>query len=79
MGIVVHSKKSLFQQKFQKNGTILTGIPNLGVWCKKLSDCSSGVGGGHENPTPTPSIVRNPTPAPPKKNDSLQLRLRNPG
>ena len=35
MEIVVYSKKSLFQQKFQKKlCTISTGIPNLGVWCK---------------------------------------------
>jgi len=34
MEIMVHSKKSLFQQSFKRNCTISTGIPNLGVWCK---------------------------------------------
>ena len=32
MEIVVHSKKSLFQQTFQRNSTISTGIPNLKEW-----------------------------------------------
>jgi len=36
--IVAHSKNYLFQQKFQKNGTISTGILNLGVWHKKWSN-----------------------------------------
>jgi len=31
MEIMVDSKKSLFQQKFPKTFTILTGNPNLGV------------------------------------------------
>jgi len=39
-----------------------TGIPNLGVWCKKWSNWTSGVGVGQTNPTPTPSVARNPTP-----------------
>jgi len=34
MEIMVYSKKTLFQQKFQKYCTISTGIPYLGVWCK---------------------------------------------
>jgi len=61
MEIVVHSKKSLFQQKlyhFNKN-------PKLGVWCKKWPNWTFGV--GQKNPTTTPSVVRNPTPTPPKK------------
>ena len=31
MEIVVHSKKSLLQQNFQKKCTISTEIPNMGV------------------------------------------------
>jgi len=42
--IVVHSKKSVFGQNFKRNCTISTGIPNLGVWCKKWSNWTSGVG-----------------------------------
>jgi len=34
MDIVVHSKKSRFQQNFQRNCIISTGISNLGVWSK---------------------------------------------
>ena len=34
--------------------------------CKKWSNWTSGVGVGLKNSTPTPSVVRNPTPTPPK-------------
>jgi len=45
MEIVIHIKNSLFQQKFQKRICVIsTGIANLGVWCKKLSNWTSGVG-----------------------------------
>jgi len=60
---MVHSKKSPFQQKFQKKFcTISTGISNLGVGCIKWSHWASGVGVGQKDPTPTPSVVRNPIP-----------------
>jgi len=36
--------------------------PNLGVWCKKWFNWTSGVGVGYKNPTQTPSVLRNPTP-----------------
>jgi len=49
MEVVVHSKKYLFQQKFQKKCTISTRIRNLGEWCKKWSNWISGV--GQKNPT----------------------------
>jgi len=55
-----------FNKGFKRNCTISTGIPNLGVWCKKWSNWTSGVGVGQKNQTPTPSVVRNPTPTPPK-------------
>jgi len=68
MEIVVHSKNSLFQQKFQKKLYHFNRNSNMGVWCKKWSDWTSGVGVRQKNPTPTPnpSVVRNPTPTPPK-------------
>ena len=71
MKIVVHSKKSLTQQKFQKKLYHFNRNSNLEVWYKKWSSWASGIGVGQKNPTPTPSVVRNPTP--PKN-----LRLRNP-
>jgi len=71
MEIVVHSKKSQFQQSFKRNCTS-TGIPNLGVWYKKWSNWTSGV--EQKNPTPTPSVVRCPATTGPKT-----LQLRNPG
>jgi len=33
-----------FNKSFKRNCTISTGIPNLGVWCKKRSNWTSGVG-----------------------------------
>jgi len=50
----MHSKKYMFQQSFKRNCTISTGIPNLGVWCKKMIQLDIGVGVGQKNPTPTP-------------------------
>jgi len=50
-----------FNKSFKRNRTISTGIPNLGVSCKKWSNRPSGV--GQKNPTPTPRVVRNPTPS----------------
>ena len=47
-----------------RNSTISTGIPNLGVWYEKWCNWTSGV--GQKNPTPIPSVVKNPTPIPPK-------------
>jgi len=44
MEIVVQSKKFLIQQKFQKKLYFSTGIPNLGMWCKKWSNWTCGVG-----------------------------------
>jgi len=65
MEIVVHGKKYLIQQKFQKKLHHFNRIPNLGRWCKKGSNWASGVGVGQKNPTPTP----------PK---NIRLRRRNP-
>jgi len=53
---------SCFNKSFKGNCTILTGTPKLGVWCKKLSNWTSEIGVGQKNPTPTPSVVRNPIP-----------------
>ena len=61
-----------FNECFKRNCTISTGIPNLGVWCKKRSNWTCGVGQKILLSTPTLSVVRNRTPG---KN----LRLRNPG
>ena len=63
-----------FNKSFKRHcrPTISTWIPKLGVWCKKCSNWTSGVGVRQKNPTPTPSVVRNPTP--PKTSDSLRLR-----
>jgi len=55
-----------FNKSITRNCTISTGIPNLGVWHKKWSNWTSGVGVGQKNSTPTPSAARNPTPTPPK-------------
>jgi len=55
-----------FNKRFKRNCTISTGIPNL--WCKKLSNWTSGV--GQNNQPPTPRVVRNPTLTPPKTFDS---------
>ena len=66
MEIVVQRKKFLFQQKFQKKLHHLNGNSQLRVWCKKWSTWTSGVEVGQKNPTPTPSVVRNPNPTPPK-------------
>ena len=60
-----------FNKSFNRNCAISTGIPNLGVWFKRWSDWTSGVG----QKSPTPSVVRNPTP---HKNLRLRHRLRNP-
>jgi len=60
-----------FNKNLKRNCTISTEIPNLGVCCKIVSKWTSEV--GQRNPTPTPSVVRNPTPNPPKN-----LPLRNP-
>jgi len=35
---------SCFNKIFERNFTISAGIPNLGVWCKKWSNRTSGVG-----------------------------------
>ena len=48
-----------FSESLKRICTISTGIPNLGVWCKKWSNWTSAV--GQKNPTPAPSVVRNPT------------------
>jgi len=49
-----------------RNSTISTRIPNLGVWYEKWCNWTSGVGVGQKNHTPIPSVVKNPTPIPPK-------------
>ena len=58
-----------FNKSFKRNCTISTLIPNLGVWCKKWFIWTLGV--GEKNPTPTPSVVKNPTP--PKTSDCETL------
>ena len=59
--------------KVSKEITISTGIPNLGVWCNKWFNWTCEVGVGQKNPTP--SVVRNPIPNPPR---NIRFRLRNP-
>jgi len=44
-----------------RSRTNSTGILYLGVWYKKWSNWSCGVGVGQKNPTSTPNVVRNPT------------------
>ena len=56
------AKNLCFNKSFKRNCTILTGIPNLRVWCKKWSNWTFGVAVGQQNPTSTSSVVRNPTP-----------------
>jgi len=47
MEIVLHDKKSLFQQKFQNKLCYFNGISQCGnVWYKKWSNWTSGVGVG---------------------------------
>jgi len=60
-----------FNKSFKRNCTISTGNPNLGAWCKKWSNWTSGVVVGQKNATPALSVVRNPTP--PKTSDSATL------
>ena len=68
----MHSKKSLLQQKFQKKLYHFNRNTQFKrVWFKKWSNWTFEV--GQKNPTPTPSVVRNPTATPPKN-----LRLRYP-
>jgi len=76
MEIVVHSKKSLFQQKFKKNVPFQQEIPNLRVWCKKWSNWTSRVGQKIWLRLPALLAIR----LRPKTSDCiwLQLRLRNP-
>jgi len=33
-----------FNKSFKRNSTVSTGIPNIGVWCKKWSKWTFGVG-----------------------------------
>jgi len=47
-----YTTRNLFQQV--SNCTISTGIPNLGVWCKKWSNWTSRVEVGKKNPTRLP-------------------------
>jgi len=37
-----------FNKSFKRHCTIPTGIPNLGVWCKKWSNWTSRVGVGQK-------------------------------
>jgi len=57
MEMVVHSKKSLIQQKFQKK---LYHFNRNSQFRSVVSKWASGV--GQKNHTPTPSVVRNPIP-----------------
>ena len=66
MKIMLHSRKSLFQQKFHKKLYYFNKNANLRVWCKRWFNWTSGVGQKLQI-RPTPSVVRNPTPTPPKK------------
>ena len=74
MEIVVHSKKSV-STSFKKNCTILTRIPNLGVWCKKWSNWTSGVRAGQKIWLLLPVLLG--IWLHPKTSDSLQFWLRN--
>jgi len=56
------ARNPCFKKSFKRNCTISTGIPNLRVWFKKWSNWTSGIEVGEKNATPTPSVVRNPTP-----------------
>ena len=60
--MVVHSKKSRFQQKFENKLFHFNRNSQLSSVCKKRSRWTTGVGVGQKNPTPAPSVVRNPTP-----------------
>jgi len=77
MEIVVHSKKYLLLQNFQKKLHHLNRNSQLRNVIVKVIYCNWASGVGQKNPTTTPSVVvvRNPTPTPPK---NLRLRLRNP-
>jgi len=50
-----------FNKSFERNYAISTGIPNLKVLCKKSFNWTVGVGQKNRTPTPTPSVLRNPT------------------
>ena len=48
-----------FNKSFKRNCTISTGIPNFGVWFKKWSNWTPGI--GQKNPTPLKNFrLRNP-------------------
>jgi len=73
MEIVVKSKKSLFQQKFQKKSYALNGTSQFKSVMSKWSNWTSGVGVGQKIRLPVLLGIR----LHPKTSDSL--RLRNPG
>jgi len=62
-------------KSFKRNWIISTRIPNLRLWCKKLSNWTSGVGQKIRLRLPLLLGIR----LHPKTSYSLGLRLRNPG
>jgi len=62
-------------KSFKRNWIISTRIPNLRLWCKKLSNWTSGVGQKIRLRLPLLLGIR----LQPKTSYSLGLRLRNPG
>ena len=75
---MVHSKKSLFQHKFQKKLYYFNRNSQFKSVILKMIQLDTGVGVVRKNPTLIPSVARNPTPTPPQTSDSLRLQLRNP-
>ena len=74
MEIVVHSKKPLIQQKFQKKLYYFNRNIQLGVQCEKWSNWPSGVGQKILLRLPVLLGIR----LHPKTSASLRLRIRNP-
>jgi len=66
MEIVVHSKKSLFQEKFQKNLYHFNKNSQFESVMSKNDPIGHPESELGKNPIPTPTVVRNPTLTPPK-------------
>jgi len=62
MEIVVHSKNSVSTKVSKEIVPFQQEFPTLACDVKKWSNWTSGVGVGQKSPTPTPSVVRDPTP-----------------
>jgi len=66
MEIVVHRKKSLIQQKFQKKFYYFIKNSQFRSVMWKMIQWDTRSRSWQKNPTPTPCVVRNLTPIPPK-------------